>query len=147
LPYDQIVHSATLADALRGERVDVVIDLVGGDLRSRSLDLLGPGGRLVLVGNASGDWSHGIESNRLWLASVTVAGFSAGAYVSTRHAELGVAVQAALKATVEGLVAPEVDVLPLEDAAMAGAARPKRPCALTPAGVWRCLVARGGGGR
>ena len=38
------------------ERFDVVIDPVGGDLRTTSLDVMAPLGRLLAVGNASGDW-------------------------------------------------------------------------------------------
>lgn len=119
LPYDEIVDSAALPASLDGQRFDVVVDPVGGDLRTRSLDLLRPGGRLLLVGNASDDWSHVVESSRLWLGSITVAGFSAGAYVPTHRAELRAAVEVALAATAKGLVAPELEVLPLESAAEA----------------------------
>jgi NADPH2:quinone reductase len=55
LPYDQIVDSADLPGALGDEKFDVVIDPVGGGVRTRSLDLMKPGGRLLACGNASGD--------------------------------------------------------------------------------------------
>ena len=51
------------------ERFDVVIDPVGGDLRTTSLDVMAPLGRLLAVGNASGDWRHRVEIIRLWVAS------------------------------------------------------------------------------
>ena len=43
LPYDQIVDSADLPGALGDEKFDVVIDPVGGVVRTRSLDLMKPG--------------------------------------------------------------------------------------------------------
>jgi len=119
LPYDQIVDSSKLSEELGDERFDVIVDPVGGELRSRSLDLLRPGGRLIVVGNASGDFTHTIDSNRLWLRNVTIAGFNAGAYVPTHPNELEPAVEAALKAVAAGLILPELEVLPLADAAKA----------------------------
>jgi NADPH:quinone reductase len=50
LPYDQIVDSAELPGALGGEKFDVVIDAVGGVLRTRSPELMAPGGRLLVAG-------------------------------------------------------------------------------------------------
>lgn len=119
LPYDQIVDSAELLDALRGEKFDVIVDPVGGAVRAQSLDLLAPSGHLLLVGNASGDGGNLIDSNRLWLRSITVSGFSAGTYVPRHKEELRPAVEAALKATSSGLAEIEVEVLPLADAVIA----------------------------
>ncbi|QIQ01232.1 quinone oxidoreductase family protein [Streptomyces liangshanensis] len=119
LPYDTIVDSAELPEALDGQLFDVVIDPVGGALRTRSLDLLAPSGRLLLVGNASGDWDSVIDSNRVWVSSVTVSGFSAGVYVPNHLDELRPAAEAALRAVSDGLAHTEVDVLPLADAVTA----------------------------
>ncbi|OPX05004.1 NADPH quinone reductase [Mycobacterium sp. AT1] len=119
LPYDRIVDSARLPEALDGELFDVIVDPVGGELRSISLDLLKPAGRLVVVGNASGDWGHRIDSNRLWLGSLTVSGFSAGAYFPTHPQDIRPAVEAALNAVEAGLGKTEVDVLPVGAAAEA----------------------------
>jgi NADPH:quinone reductase len=119
LPYDKIIDSALLPDALGGEKFDVVIDPVGGALRTGSLDLLKPSGRLLLVGNASGDWDHTIPSNRLWFGSVIVAGFSAGSYLPAHKEEIRPAVEAALRVVGDGLADPVVDVLPLGDAVKA----------------------------
>ena len=115
LPYDKIVDSAELPDALDGQAFDIIIDPVGGAVRTQSLDLLAPGGRLLLVGNASGEWGNTIDSNRLWLGSATVSGFSAGSYIPTHMEELRSALEAALKATAAGQAEPEVDVIPLAD--------------------------------
>jgi NADPH:quinone reductase len=77
LPYDAIVDSAHLPD----ETFDVIIDPVGGEVRTRSLDLLAPFGRMLLVGNASGDWEHTLPSNPIWHRNLIVAGFNAGVYL------------------------------------------------------------------
>ena len=65
----------------------MVIDPVGGDLRTASLDVMAPLGRLLVVGNASGDWQHGVETNRLWYANLAILGFNVGFYLPT-HLEL-----------------------------------------------------------
>src|SRR3954468_12227571 len=57
--------SICLADAT--ERFDVIVDPVGGDVRTRDLALLKPGGRLIVAGNASDDWTHQVDTNQLWL--------------------------------------------------------------------------------
>jgi NADPH2:quinone reductase len=119
LPYDRIVDSAELSAALSGEKFDVIVDPVGGDVRTRGLALLAPGGRLLAVGNASGDWNHTIGTNQLWLGSVTVSGFNAGAYVPTHPQVVRPALEAALKAVAAGLGETEVDVLPFSEAVTA----------------------------
>ena len=81
LPYDRIVDSTELPDVLGEEKFDVIVDPVGGAVRTQSLDLLAPFGRLLLVGNASGDWDHTVASNRLWFGNFTVAGFNSGGYL------------------------------------------------------------------
>ena len=117
LPYDAIIDSAAIPD----EKFDVIIDPVGGDVRTRSLDLLAPFGRLLLVGNASGDWNHQIGGNALWLGNVTVTGFNAGGYLPAHPEAIRPAVEAALTAVTAGLADTEIDVLPLADAATAHA--------------------------
>jgi len=119
LPYDQIVDSADLPGALGDEKFDVVIDAVGGEVRTRSLDLMKPGGRLLACGNASGDWGHQIDSNQLWLRSIAVSGFSSGAYLPAHPQLVRPALQAALKAAAAGLGETEVDVLPFSEAVTA----------------------------
>jgi len=119
LPYDQIIDSGELPDAVHGEKFDIIIDAVGGRLRTISLDLLASGGRLVLGGNASGDWEHTIESNQLWSGGLTVSGFNAGAYIPTHLAELRPAAEAALQAVSAGLGNMAVDILPLSEAVTA----------------------------
>lgn len=119
LPYDAIVDSAQLPAALDGEKFDVIVDPVGGDLRTLSLDLLKPSGRLLLVGNASGDWNQHVDSNAIWYRNITVTGFNSGGYLPAHPEAIGPAAQAALTAAAAGLASTEVEILPLADAAIA----------------------------
>ena len=121
LPYDAIVESGDLATAIGDERFDVVIDPVGGAARDQSLELMRPGGRLLVVGNASEDWTHALKSNDVWLRNLTVSGFNAGAYLMTFPELVQPSLQAALRAVAAGLGELHVDVLPLAAAAAAHA--------------------------
>ncbi|MGQ4511974.1 zinc-binding dehydrogenase [Streptomyces sp. DW26H14] len=119
LPYDAVVDSAELPGALDGEKFDVIVDPVGGVLRTRSLDLLAPSGRLLLVGNAGGDWEHRIDGNRIWQGNITVAGFNAGAYLPAHPEAIRPAAEVALRAVADGLADTDIETLPLADAAAA----------------------------
>lgn len=126
LPYDKIIDSAELLDAIGEEKFDVVIDPVGGQVRTDSLALMKPGGRLIAAGNASGEWAHAVESNRLWLGSVAIMGFNSGAYLPTHPQFLRPALDAALAAVAAGLGRTEVDTLPFSQAATAHERMEKR---------------------
>lgn len=119
LPYDRIVDSAQLPDALGDEKFDVIVDPVGGTVRTQSLDLLALSGRLLLVGNASGDWNHRIDGNQIWQRNVAVAGFNAGAYLPAHPEAIRPAAEAALTAAAAGLADTEIEILSLADAATA----------------------------
>jgi NADPH2:quinone reductase len=116
LPYDRIVDSADLPGALGDEKFDVIIDPVGGIVRTQSFALMKPGSRLIVAGNASGDWGHQMKTNDLWLGCVTVSGFNAGAYLPTHPQVIRPALEAALKAVAAGLGKIEIDVLPFSKA-------------------------------
>ena len=45
LPYDEIIDSAELPARLAGERFEIIIDPVGGSVRTASIELLAPGRR------------------------------------------------------------------------------------------------------
>lgn len=115
LPYDQIVDSSDLLLALGDDKFDVVIDPVGGTLRTRSVDVMTPGGRLIAAGNASDDWAHTVDSNDLWFRSIAVMGFNAGAYLHTHPEVIATALSAAVEATAAGLAQTSVDVLPFSE--------------------------------
>jgi NADPH:quinone reductase len=114
-----VVDSSKLPDALGGEKFDVIIDPVGGAVRTHSIDLLAPAGRLILAGNASGEWGHQLDSNRLWCGGLTVSGFNAGSYIPTNPQEVRPAAEAALKAVAAGLAETEIEVLPFDEAVTA----------------------------
>lgn len=119
LPYDQIVDSTKLADVLGDEKFDVVIDPVGGELRTLSLTLMRPGARLIAAGNASGDWSHTIPDNQLWFGGLTIAGFNSAAYFPTHQHVLRPALAAARTMVAAGLGDTVVEALPFAEAALA----------------------------
>ena len=66
-----------------GQGVDVVMDVVGGDLMTDSLRSLGTQGRLLVVGFAAGD-IPAVKVNRLLLNNVDVRGVGWGAYAMVR---------------------------------------------------------------
>jgi NADPH:quinone reductase len=116
LPYDQVIASEDFPDALNGERFDVVIDPVGGELRTASPDVMAQLGRMVVVGNASDDWQHTVATNRLWFSNLAILGFNVGLYLPT-HLELArPAAEGALRAVSAGLVNLHTEILPLEQA-------------------------------
>ncbi|GAB2573745.1 quinone oxidoreductase family protein [Kribbella endophytica] len=118
LPYDQVVGS-DFVDALDGQLFDVVIDPVGGQLRTDSLQVMAPMGRLLLVGNGSDDWSHSVPTNELWLKNLALRGFNAGLYIPAHPEQIAPAAAAAIEAAREGLLPLRTTTLPLSDAAEA----------------------------
>ena len=67
-----------------GRGVDVVVDVVGGDVFMDSLRVLAPLGRLLVVGFASGQGIPEVKVNRLLLNNVDVRGVGWGAYAMAR---------------------------------------------------------------
>jgi NADPH2:quinone reductase len=85
---DETVLVEGFRDAVRdltgGKGVDVVLDVVGGDLFTDSLRSLAPQGRLLVVGFAAGQGIPEVKVNRLLLNNVDVRGVGWGAYAMTR---------------------------------------------------------------
>jgi NADPH:quinone reductase len=119
LPYDEVVASEDLLTELGGQRFDVVIDPVGGRVRTESLKVMAPLGRMLLVGNASGDWEHTVATNDLWFGSLALAGFNAGYYFPAHPEQAGPAARGAIEAISQGLVDIGTEVFPLAEAAAA----------------------------
>ncbi|MEP9362882.1 NADPH:quinone oxidoreductase family protein [Nocardioides sp. CN2-186] len=67
-----------------GKGVDVIVDVVGGDLFTDSLRSLGTQGRLLVVGFAAGQGIPEVKVNRLLLNNVDVRGVGWGAYAMFR---------------------------------------------------------------
>ena len=70
----------------RGRGVDVVIDVVGGDVFTDSLRCLAEQGRLLVVGFAAGQGIPEVKVNRLLLGNIDVRGVGWGAYAMVRPA-------------------------------------------------------------
>ena len=68
----------------RGKGVDVIVDVVGGDLFTDSLRSLSTQGRLLVVGFAAGQGIPEVKVNRLLLNNVDVRGVGWGAYAMVR---------------------------------------------------------------
>ncbi|MDG4826982.1 zinc-binding dehydrogenase [Asanoa sp. WMMD1127] len=113
-PYDDVVAAEDVA-ALE-TRFDIVVDPVGGQVRTDSLEVMAPLGRMLLVGNASGDWPHTVSTNALWYANLGLLGFNVGAYLAARPERGRPAAVAALAALRQGLVPIRTETLPLAEA-------------------------------
>ena len=119
LSYDEVVASEDLLDAVGAQRFDVLVDPVGGRVRTDSLQVMAPMGRMLLVGNASGDWQHTVPTNALWGGNLAMLGFSVGFYLPSHPEQAVPAAQGALKAIGQGLVDIRIQTLPLTEAAEA----------------------------
>jgi NADPH2:quinone reductase len=74
---------AAVKEHTEGAGVDVVVDVVGGELFTDSLRALAPLGRLLVVGFAAGSIPQ-VRVNRLLLNNVDVRGVGWGAYAMVR---------------------------------------------------------------
>jgi NADPH2:quinone reductase len=90
---DAGADEAVLVDGFReavkeltgGRGVDIVLDVVGGDLFTDSLRCLAEQGRLLVVGFAAGQGIPEVKVNRLLLNNIDVRGVGWGAYAMTRQ--------------------------------------------------------------
>ncbi|MBN9682800.1 MULTISPECIES: NADPH:quinone oxidoreductase family protein [unclassified Corallococcus] len=106
-------------EATDGRGADVVLDPVGGDVFEKSLKVLAPEGRLLVVGFASGQIPS-VTVNRLLLRNVTVVGVAWGAFLM-QSPELPGKIARDLEAlAAKGIVNPVVGrVFPFENGAQA----------------------------
>ena len=85
---DEVVLVDGFKDAAKeltgGQGVDVVLDVVGGDLFMDSLRVLAPQGRLLVVGFAAGQGIPEVKVNRLLLNNIDVRGVGWGAFAMLR---------------------------------------------------------------
>ncbi len=84
---DEVVKVDGFRDAVKeltsGQGVDVVMDVVGGDLMTDSLRSLDTQGRLLVVGFTAGEIPQ-VKVNRLLLNNIDVRGVGWGAYAMVR---------------------------------------------------------------
>ena len=96
---------ATITD---GSGVDVVVDVVGGDVVTDSLRSLAPFGRLLVVGFAAGQGIPEVKVNRLLLNNIDVRGVGWGAYAMPRPGYLAQQWAELVPMMDSGIVAPVV---------------------------------------
>ncbi len=109
---DEVVPVDGFLDAVReltgGAGVDVVVDVVGGDLMTDSLRALAPLGRLLVVGFAGGSIPE-VRVNRLLLNNIDVRGVGWGAYAMSRPGFMRRQWDALLPMMESGVVDPLVE--------------------------------------
>jgi NADPH2:quinone reductase len=114
--WTDVVTAADLGTNTVGN-VDVVIDPVGGESRARAYEHLAPLGRLIVVGNASGE-DRAITADSAWLNSRQVLGFSLGGVAHLMPERVGVAMSAVVGLLHRGVLRePEPSIVPLDRAA------------------------------
>ena len=120
---DETVLVDGFRDAVReltgGAGVDVVMDVVGGDLMTDSLRSLGTLGRLLVVGFTGGTIPE-VRVNRLLLNNIDVRGVGWGAYAMARPGYMRSQWDALLPMMASGVIAPPIgDLRPVEEIAAA----------------------------
>ncbi len=121
--YDaSFVRTDGLADAVRshldGRGADVILDPQGTEWLSEDLELIAPGGRIVLFGNAGGDELSPLPAaGVLFGKNAAVGGFSLAALSKSQPAEIGAALRRVLAQLANGTVSPQVSVVRGLDAA------------------------------
>jgi NADPH2:quinone reductase len=116
---DETVLVEGFRDAVKeltgGAGVDVVMDVVGGDLMTDSLRSLGTLGRLLVVGFTGGTIPE-VKVNRLLLNNVDVRGVGWGAYAMARPGYMRSQWDALLPMMTSGVIAPPIgDLRPVEE--------------------------------
>jgi NADPH2:quinone reductase len=110
---------SAVKDLTGGAGVDVVVDVVGGDLTTDSLRALGAQGRLLVVGFTAGSIPQ-VKVNRLLLNNIDVRGVGWGAYAMTRPGFMRSQWDALLPMIEAGVVDPPVGTTyPIEQVARA----------------------------
>lgn len=91
-----------------GAGVDVVVDVVGGDLFTDSLRVLATQGRLLVVGFAAGQGIPEVKVNRLLLNNIDVRGVGWGAYAMVRPGYMQQQWKALVPMMESGVVRPPI---------------------------------------
>jgi NADPH2:quinone reductase len=109
---DLVTAVAELTD---GRGVDVVVDPVGGELRVQAFEQLAPLGRLLVLGNASGQ-DPALSGDATWLGTRQLIGLSLGAVAHLVPDQVQLAASAVVGLTHRGLLRePPPSVAPLND--------------------------------
>ena len=119
LGYDMVITGASFPAALEGEKVGIVVDPVGGELRKPSLDVLAPQGQLLLVGHAGSNPDEPFTGDDLWRRSVGATGFTVGMFLQADPSRAQPALEAVSSLVVDGTLRVPVQTLELTQAAVA----------------------------
>ena len=123
LGYDEVLLREDWVDDRNplehGRGFDVIVDQVGGRARHANLRALAPLGRLVVMGNASGEDDVRVSTNELWGTNRAVAGFNLRDLPIHAPAQVGSALRRALEAVATQRLRIPVERLPLAAAAEA----------------------------
>jgi NADPH2:quinone reductase len=120
IDYTEPDWTDTVREALGDARVTVAFDGVGGDVGRGALELLAPGGRLILFGFSSGEPTR-FSASDLFARGLT-ASAAIGPRILNRPGGMRDLEERALAALAEGRLSPLVQRFPLADAAAAHAA-------------------------
>jgi NADPH:quinone reductase len=119
LGYDTVITSGNFATALKDEKVGIVVDPVGGELRKPSLDVLAPQGQLLIVGHASSNPDEPFSGDDLWRKSIGATGFTIGTFLDAEPSRAQPAVEAVSRLVADGTLRVPVQTLELAQAAVA----------------------------
>jgi NADPH:quinone reductase len=115
-PWTRIVSSDDLGSITSGE-VDVIVDPVGGGPSKRAYELLAPFGRLVVLGNASGQ-EHLVSTDSAWLGTRQLLGLSLGGVAHLVPDRVAVGLSAVVSLTHRNVLRePAPAVVPLDQVA------------------------------
>jgi NADPH2:quinone reductase len=107
-------------EALEGRSVTLALDGVGGEIGRGALELLGPGGRIVMFGWSSGEPLE-LSTGDLYAGGIT-ASAAVGPRIMQRPGAMRELETRALAEAAAGRLVPTVTPFPLADAALAHAA-------------------------
>ncbi|MFB7723530.1 zinc-binding alcohol dehydrogenase family protein [Nocardia sp. NPDC056100] len=107
----------TVSEVTAGRGVDVVIDAVGGELRTRAWELLAPFGRQVILGNASGA-DPVISTDSAWHGTRQLMGLSLGGVAHRIPERIGTVLTAVTDLVHRGILVQDgLAVVPLAEVA------------------------------
>lgn len=79
LGFDEVLDAEAFTALIeKDSHYNVIMESVGGDLRRTCLKGLAPQGRMLLLGNVSGDTTSLIPSQDIWLKSLQISGLNLG---------------------------------------------------------------------
>ncbi|MFJ4691506.1 zinc-binding alcohol dehydrogenase family protein [Streptomyces sp. NPDC088766] len=119
LDYDEVLTSDHFVKALDGRPVDVVVDPVGGELRTAGLDVLAPLGRILVLGHAARTPDAPVTGDELWSRNASMLGFAVGPYLQADPFAARPSAAHVVTLLADGRLTQRVDELPLSEAAEA----------------------------